>query len=145
MWSIHQERDYVLKNDLLEHFKKESKGFVNHFFQNNHIECNDYILFVCFFLFYSIPDIVSVLIAMCGVNSNIIITKEKIDVFFHYFDLNISEDKSLLKVMDNTRRAYTEYIKNIYINIVVMEKHMIKRHFIYICLIITLLSQHFIH
>lgn len=64
--------------------------------------CDDFVLFVCFFLFYHNEYIISILLIIAGVNSNLMITKEKVNQFLDCFNI----DKYLLKDLDEYLEIY---------------------------------------
>lgn len=119
IWLKHPKINYIYKSELEACFKPKNRGFVNHFFLSDEINCNDYILFVCFFLFYHKVDIISVLIAMSGVNSNLLITREKINNFLFMYDLNLKDYKDLEYFLSVSVDEISEYILLVYIIIVI--------------------------
>lgn len=119
IWLKHPKINYIYKSELEACFKPKNRGFVNHFFLSDEINCNDYILFVCFFLFYHKVDIISVLIAMSGVNSNLLITREKINNFLFMYDLNLKDYKDLEYFLSVSIDEISEYILLVYIIIVI--------------------------
>lgn len=110
LWHKHPELDYVFRREIEICFLPENRAFVTHFFIDEHVNCNEFVLFVCFFLFYSNEDIVNILISMIGVNSNLFITKEQVKKFF--FDYNIDRDKypDLDKYLEESKPSLPEYI-----------------------------------
>lgn len=80
----------MLKSDLELYFEPENSGFIKYFFIENTVSCNDFVLFVCFFLFHSNDEILSILLSMIGVTSNILITKEQINKFTKVYNFDNS-------------------------------------------------------
>lgn len=119
IWLKHPKINYIYKSELEACFKPKNRGFVNHFFLSDEINCNDYILFVCFFLFYHKVNIINVLIAMSGVNSNLLITREKINNFLFMYDLNLKDYKDLEYFLSVSVDEISEYILLVYIIIVI--------------------------
>lgn len=83
-------------------FKPRNSNFVSKFFTDIEVSCDDFVLFVCFFLFYHNEYIISILLIIAGVNSNLMITKEKVNQFLDCFNI----DKYLLKDLDEYLEIY---------------------------------------
>lgn len=110
LWSRNPEKNSILKVDMESYFQPENRGFIRYFFPENTISCNDFVLFVCFFLFYSTDDILSVLLAMCGVTSNLLITKEQINRFLYYYGYDSVNFSDLFVTLENSSSSFPEYI-----------------------------------
>lgn len=83
-----RKNNYIDRSDVENHFKLRNRKFVQFFFVDKNVSCNEYILFVCFFLFYRNEDILSLLISISGANSNLFITKEQINKFFEIYEID---------------------------------------------------------
>lgn len=57
------------------------------------------------------------MLAMCGVNSNIIISKDKAKQFFTIFNLTESDYGDLFMLLNQSKTSVPEYIYYIYIYI----------------------------
>lgn len=98
LWYKHPELDYVHRREIEICFLPEHRAIVSRFFIDEHVNCDEFVIFVCFFLFYSNEDILNVLISMIGVNSFLFITKDQVNDFFLIYGI----DKSLYKDLDHT-------------------------------------------
>lgn len=74
MWSNHPDLSYLPKQEILLHFSPRFRDIVHYFFRQQ-VSCNDYVLFVCLFLFFDIPQLITILLTMARVYSNIFITE----------------------------------------------------------------------
>lgn len=95
-------REYVNRMVIESLFKPRNSNFVSKFFTDIEVSCDDFVLFVCFFLFYHNEYIISILLIIAGVNSNLMITKEKVNQFLDCFNI----DKYLLKDLDEYLEIY---------------------------------------
>lgn len=100
LWKEHTENNYVLKSTILKLFKKECENYISYFFVDDKVSCNDYVLFICFFLFYNTVDIVTVLVSICGATSNLLITKDKMDLFFKLFSIEKNYYDVIIELMN---------------------------------------------
>lgn len=83
-----RKNNFVDRLDIEKHFNLRNRKFIQLFFLDKNVSCNEYVLFVCFFLFYRNEDILSLLISISGTNSNLFITKEQINKFFEIYEIN---------------------------------------------------------
>lgn len=83
---------------------------MSNFFLQDRVDCNDFVLFVCFFLFYPIEDILNILISMIRINSKLFITQEQVNQFFETFNLDIYKYDELRYVLDLSKPTLPEYI-----------------------------------
>lgn len=116
MWSKDSDKNGISKVEMESYFDPENRGFIRHFFTDTSISCNDFVLFVCFFLFYNADDILTVLLAMCGITSNLMITKEQVNRFLINFGFNCNRFEELFLRLES---SFPEYIY-IYIYCIVL-------------------------
>lgn len=74
MWSNHPDLSFLPKPEILLHFPPRFRDILDYFFHQQ-VSCNDYVLFVCLFLFFDIPQLLTILLTVCKVYSNLFITE----------------------------------------------------------------------
>lgn len=106
LWSLDPQYEYVDRKIIESCFELENRGFISRYFRNKQVTCDDYVIFVCFFLFYSNKDILTILLAMIGLKSNLFISKEQVDLFVSTYSLYMNG----INDMDYLYAILSEYI-----------------------------------
>lgn len=109
IWSKNRDVNYVNISDIALLFRTKSQGYINHFFVDEKVSCNEFILFVCFYLFYSNEEILTILVAMSGVSSKLYISKEQVDQFFVNYTLEKSKFKELDYILETSKPSLLGY------------------------------------
>lgn len=110
LWSCNPELDHVPLDRLISHFPDEYSGLLKSFFSNPRILCSDYIVFVCFFVFYDVPQIVPVFLTMSHILSNVFVSQEQLYSFFTKFGLNKDDYNDLSPLLKESTYEVEEYI-----------------------------------
>lgn len=87
-WITDTNITYVHLTKIMVFFKPDYCGFLELFFKNDRVEFDDFFLFICAFLFFDNDMIISLLLSMIGIHSNIFITALQIDEFCKKVYLN---------------------------------------------------------
>lgn len=109
-WFKNKNINFVNRISLELNFKLQTRKIITLFFIDEKISVDDYILFVCFFTFFSYEDIVSLMVSMIGISSKLFITKEQLNLFFVKYGLDRNEFGDLNKVLYLTKPSLPEYI-----------------------------------
>lgn len=114
MWNRDTSLPYVPLALFQMKLPTEYHGFLKLFFEDDRIEVSDYILFICLFLFFPSSNIISVMLCMSGIYSNLFINVIQLQTFFESFLLSFDSYQNLPEAI-KTNQFESEYIIYIYI------------------------------
>lgn len=111
------ESDPYLNVELLFHlYPKQYHNIIQSFFYDNKVYWDEYFLFICCFLFCDIYQITNLLLAMCKIHNNLIISKDQIQEFYILLSLtskNFGETQVIYNYLDNLINNNTSSFQSI--------------------------------
>lgn len=114
MWGRNQLQNFVPLSTFINEFQFTSIPMISLFFPHGEVYYDKFLQFVIVIVFFNYTQLISLLLSMCKIHSNLFITSNQINQFTSLFDKSIvqSLDLSAFYLSDQSNTHKYIYIYN---------------------------------